>query len=189
MASSSNLERRAAADISIAGRRIFGYAVVFNSPSGDLGGFYEEVRPEAVDRTLRERLDVRALVDHDTGKVIGRTTAGTLRLAKDERGLRVEIDPPETTAGRDIIELVQRGDVTGMSFTFRVMRPHGERFERRDGQPVRILTDLTIQEISIVTFPAYEATDVQVAQRSLLAFDAQHGRSIAMLRRQLQAGA
>ena len=177
-----DLERRAATDITIAGRRITGYAVVFNSPSGDLGGFYEEIRPEAVDRTLRDRLDGRALVDHDASKVLGRTTAGTLRLAKDARGLRVEIDPPDTTAGRDIVELVQRGDVTGMSFSFRVVRPHGERFERRDGEPVRIITDMAITDVSVVTYPAYVATDVQVAQRALALRAARQGRDVEWLR-------
>lgn len=184
-----NLERRAVSDITLAGRQIIGYAVVFDTLSADLGGFREIITPEAVDRTLRDRLDVRALVDHNASMVLGRTAAGTLRLAKDARGLRVEMDPPDTTVGRDTLALVQRGDVTGMSFSFQVVRPSGERFERRDGQLVRILTDLTIQEISIVTFPAYEATDVQVAQRALRVFQAEHGHSIAALQRRLRASA
>ena len=182
------LERRSVSDITLAGRQIIGYAVVFDTLSADLGGFREIITPEAVDRTLRDRLDVRALVDHDACKVLGRTTANRLRLAKDTRGLRVEIDPPDTTVGRDTLALVQRGDVTGMSFSFRVVRPHGERFERRDGRAVRIITDVAIQEISIVTFPAYEATDVQVAQRALQLFTGESGgRSVAALRRQLLA--
>ena len=69
-----------------------------------------------------------------------------------------------------------------------LVRPHGERFERRDGRAVRIITDVAIQEISIVTFPAYEATDVQVAQRALQLFTGESGgRSVAALRRQLLA--
>jgi HK97 family phage prohead protease len=159
------------ATIGADGQKIRGYAIVFNEPSADLGGFVEIVTPAAVDRTLDEALDVRALVDHDSGKVIGRTTAGTLTLAKDSRGLRVEIDPPSTTAGRDILESVRRGDVTGMSFRFAVVRPHGERFETRAGVPTRLLSDMRIQEVSVCTFPAYGATDVAVAQRSLQAFE------------------
>jgi HK97 family phage prohead protease len=178
----NTLERRSVSDITLAGRQIVGYAIVFDTLSADLGGFREIITPEAVDRTLRDRLDVRALVDHDASKVLGRTTAGTLRLAKDARGLRVEIDPPDTTVGRDTLALVQRGDVTGMSFSFEVVRPTGERFDRRDGQPVRIITDMTIQEISIVTFPAYTATDVQVAQRAMQALGAQPGRRVDWLR-------
>ena len=105
--------------------------------------------------------------------------AGHAALAKDARGLRVEIDPPDTTAGRDIVALVQRGDVTGMSFAFQVIA--ARRTVRATGrQPVRIIKDMAIQEVSIVTFPAYASTDVQVAQRALEAFHGpQQGQSIA----------
>lgn len=185
--SSLELERRAARDVSLAQRKIIGYAITFNELSGDLGGFRELIVPEAVDRTLRDALDVRALVDHDPSKVLGRTTAGTLRLAKDARGLRVEIDPPDTTVGRDVLALVERGDVTGMSFSFQVVRPHGERFEARDGQTVRIVSDMRMQDVSVVTFPAYQTTDVQVAQRALRGYLAtQEGRRIEWLRRQVR---
>lgn len=183
----SELERRAASEIGATGRTITGYAIVFNSPSADLGGFVEVIEPSAVERSLRDEADIRALVDHDTSKVLGRTTAGTLRLAKDSHGLRVEIDVPKTTAGNDILESVSRRDVSGMSFTFAVVRPQGERFERRDKTVTRIITDMVIREISVVTFPAYAATDVQVAQRALRAFQAKQGRSIAWLRRALAA--
>ena len=178
----AELERRAVADVRSEGTTIVGYAVVFNQPSQDLGGFVEVFEPSAVDRTLRENLDVRALVNHDSAKVLGRTTAGTLRLAKDAHGLRVEIHAPDTTAGRDIVTSVQRGDVTGMSFEFAVVMPGGERFERRGRQDVRIVSDATIVEASIVTFPAFAATDATVAQRSLQAFRAQQGQPIVWLR-------
>jgi HK97 family phage prohead protease len=179
----NDLERRAAADVGADGRLIRGYAIVFNTLSADLGGFREIITPEAVDRTLRERLDVRALVDHDPSKVLGRTTAGTLTLRKDAHGLHVEINPPDTTAGRDTLESIGRRDVNGMSFTFQVVRPGGERFERRDSGLVRIVSDMTIQEVSVVTFPAYAAADVAVAQRALRTFQAgQTGRPIAWLR-------
>src|SRR5689334_14048664 len=95
--SMDNVERRSfvecRAEASDNGRKIRGYAIVFNSLSQDLGGFREIVAPEAVDRTLNEGLDVRALVDHDSGKVIGRTRSGTLNLRKDSRGLKIEIEP------------------------------------------------------------------------------------------------
>jgi HK97 family phage prohead protease len=179
------IERRAASPMApTQGRTLRGYAIAFNSLSADLGGFREIILPEAVDRTLRDRLDVRALVDHDPSQVIGRTTAGTLTLEKDTRGLLAEIDPPDTTAGRDILTLVSRGDVDGMSFGFRVL-PGGDTFEMRDGMPVRIIHDMTILEVSVVTFPAYSAADVQVAQRALQAMQAQRGQGIAGLRRAL----
>ena len=184
MSLSVDLEQRSAT-IKADGRKIVGYAIVFNEPSADLGGFVEIISPAAVDRTLGDELDVRALVDHDASKIIGRRKAGTLTLTKDARGLLVEIDPPNTTVGRDILESVSRGDVSGMSFTFGVVRPHGERFETRAGVPTRIVSDMVIPEVSIVTFPAYSATDVTVAQRSLRAYQrARHPwRSVGMLRR------
>lgn len=179
-----NLERRAwaecRAEASDNGKRIKGYAIRFHSDSLDLGGFKERIAPEAVDRTLAEGLDVRALVDHDTAKVLGRTRAGTLILRKDSQGLRMELEPdPEISYARDIMRAVARGDVTGMSFGFRTIADEWDY----DGKvPMRTVTDMKIGEVSIVTFPAYEATDVQVAQRSLQAFQqAHHGNRLEWL--------
>jgi HK97 family phage prohead protease len=157
-----------------ADRKIRGMAIVFNSQSVNLGGFTEIIKPEAVDRTLRESLDVRALVDHDTSKVLGRTRAGTLALRKTRKGLEIEIDPPNTTAAKDILESLERGDVTGMSFGFRTLE---DDWHLEDGEPVREVKDMLIREVSVVTFPAYEATSVQAAQRSLTAFRAGVGAS------------
>src|SRR6185295_5700179 len=116
-----------------------GYAIVFNALSQDLGGFREIITPEAVDRTLSEALDVRALVDHDSGKVIGRTRSGTLALRKDRKGLSVEIDPADTTAGRDILESVRRGDISGMSFAFRTLT---DNWRKEDGETIREVLDM-----------------------------------------------
>jgi HK97 family phage prohead protease len=160
-------------------RKIRGMAIVFNSRSVDLGGFTEIIAPDAVDRSLGA--DVRALVDHDSSKIIGRTRAGTLLLRKTSRGLQVEIDPPNTSYARDILESVSRGDVTGMSFGFRVL---SDDWRMEDGQPLREVTDMELSEVSVVTFPAYPATDVTVAQRSLRQFqETQMGGSVEMLKR------
>jgi uncharacterized protein len=179
---SADTEQRAAT-IGLQDNRIVGYAIVFDRPSVDLGGFTEIIRPGAVDRTFAEGIDVRALVDHRPDKIIGRVKANTLRLEKDAHGLRVSIDPPDTTVGRDVLESVRRGDVSGMSFRFSVVRPHGERFETRSGTPTRIISDMRVHEVSVVTFPAYEATDVTVAQRSLQAFQQAHSLPLAMWQR------
>jgi HK97 family phage prohead protease len=157
-------------------RTIRGLAIVFNKLSESLGGFRELIRPEAIDRTFREALDVRALVDHDTAKVLGRNKAGTLVMKKTKKGLQVEIDPPQTSYARDILESVNRGDVSGMSFSFRVM-PDGVEWDEVDGMPIRQVTDMRIEEVSIVTFPAYPQTDVAVAKRSLEEFLATRKRS------------
>lgn len=179
-----DLERRAA-NVAAQGTTIRGIAIPFGSLSEDLGGFVELWHPGAVDRTLAEGLDVRALVNHDPASIIGRTKAGTLRLRKADDGLHVEITPPDTTVGRDVLESVRRGDVDGMSIGFRVM-PGGERFERRADHHVRIITDARIVETSIVTFPAYSATDATVAQRALQAFRAGHGQPISWLRHRVR---
>jgi HK97 family phage prohead protease len=186
MTQQTDLERRAA-DVAADGAKIRGVAVVFDTPSQDLGGIVEIITPEAVDRTLKERLDVRALVDHDPARIIGRTKAGTLTLEKRRDGLHVSITPPDTTTGRDILESVRRGDVTGMSFSFRVLRPHGERFEKRGHQLTRIVSDMRILEVSLTTFPAYESTDAIVAQRAALQYSLRSTPGVAWRRLELKA--
>lgn len=144
-------------------RRIRGTAIVFNALSEVLGGmFREKISPEAVDRTLRQGLDVRALIDHDPSKIIGRTKAGTLRLDKTSQGLQVTIDPPDTTAARDILESIQRGDVTGMSFGFRTLE---DSWDEKTTPPTRTVLDMEVFDVSIVSYPAYPQTEV--ALRSL----------------------
>lgn len=148
---------------------IRGYAIVFDSLSENLGGFREQIDPGAVERTLRERLDVRALVDHDPSKILGRTRAGTLRMHSDRVGLRVEIDPPNTSTARDIVESMRSGDVSGMSFAFRTL---DDEWNMQGGVPIRTLRDMTIHDVSVVTYPAYPATEVNVALRALEKYQA-----------------
>lgn len=169
---SDGLERRQSpigAVTDVDDRVIRGMAVVFNSLSQDLGGFRERILPEAVNRSLKA--DIMALVDHDTAKVLGRTKAGTLTLKKDKRGLNTTIEPDlEISYAKDIVRAVARGDVSGMSFGFRVLE---DDWHKEDGGIVRDVIDMEIAEISIVTFPAYMDTEVAVALRSLQVFQQQ----------------
>lgn len=142
------------------GKQMVGYAAMFNVRSVDLGGFFEVLAPGAFDRAIREAHDVRALVDHNSSLILGRTVAGTLRLSVDGTGLAVEADLPDTQAGRDIAVSMERGDVTGMSFQFRVM-PEGDSWQRQeDGTILRTVTDLELYDVGPVTFPAYPQTTV-----------------------------
>lgn len=139
-----------------------GYAAMFDRLSQNLGGFVERVAPGAFAKTIREQ-DVRALFNHEEQHVLGRLSAGTLRLSEDDTGLRYEVDLPDTTSGRDVAELLRRGDITGSSFGFRVVAD--EWGETDDGFPLRTLLQVSLRDVGPVTFPAY--SDSTVALRSL----------------------
>ncbi len=151
------LDLRAAADGKPA--QLAGYAAVFDSLSEDLGGFRERILPGAFTTTLADGHDIRALVDHEHGKILGRTSNGTLRLAQDAKGLAVEIDLPDTSYARDALESVRRGDIAGMSFGF-CCPDGGDRFLTVDGATVRELTAVELYEVTVTSIPAYSATEV-----------------------------
>lgn len=160
-----------------AGAMLFGYAAVFNEHSVDLGGFVEVIMPGAFGEALKG--DVRALWQHDTALVLGRTVNETLRLAEDEVGLRCEIDLPETSWAADALVNLRRGDVDQMSFGFSVP-PGGDTWrETPDGWLRTIWRVDPLYEVSPVTFAAYPQTSVQ-ARNQLAALRAQAaGESIA----------
>lgn len=156
---------------------VVGYAAVFNTLSEDLGGFREMIIPGAFDRAVSERQDVRALVDHAPGRILGRTKAGTLTLSVDEHGLRAEITPPQTNAAAEVMEAIRRGDVDGMSFAFRVRT---DLWRTEDGTDIREVRDLDLFDVSVVTYPAYPATEV--ALRSLATHRATTGGTLSAKR-------
>jgi len=151
------------------GRKAVGYAAVFNSWTSLRKGKGYDVRevfkPGAFRKALAEGQDVRALFNHDPNNLLGRTSAGTLRLSEDSRGLRVEIDLPDTATGRDVAELVGRGDASQMSLAF-LPREGGESVARRTEGGVEIteatITDVDLFDVSIVTYPAYSSTRVEL---------------------------
>jgi HK97 family phage prohead protease len=149
----ADFELRAEGD----GMTFVGYAAKFNSPSEDLGGFVETIEPGAFRRSLRSRNDVKLLVNHDTGRVLASTRSGTMKLYEDEVGLRVEASLPNTTDGRDMAELLRRGDLNKMSFGFSVIKDswNNEMTERT-------LKSVRLFEASIVAFPAYASTEAMV---------------------------
>lgn len=154
------------------GNRLAGYAAVWDSPAviSEAGRtFTEIVRRGAFAKAIESKADIIATFNHDTGKLLGRTASGTLRLHEDNHGLRFEIDLPASAA--DLKELVARGDVKGASFSFAV-RKGGERW---DGN-TRELRDVFLYELGPVAMPAYPATSVGLRsldfyRRKLTAFE------------------
>jgi len=137
---------------------IVGHAAVFNSRSQDLGGFVEQISTGAFDSVLED--DVRALFNHNQNFVLGRTVSKTLRLSVDEQGLRYEIDIPNTTVGRDLLESINRGDISQSSFGFIVGE---DEWEKTDDGNLRTITKVErLYDVSPVTYPAYPATDAAV---------------------------
>jgi hypothetical protein len=142
-------------------RMIVGYAARFNSETELSKGLYEKILPGAFDGVLDQ--DVRALFNHDPNIILGRTKSGTLKLSVDENGLKYEITPPDTGVARDLLESIARGDVSQSSFGFRVKEDSWT--ERSDGTFARSIRKVdTLYDISPVTYPAYQ--DTEVALRS-----------------------
>lgn len=156
-----DIERRAAiVEVRAAGRKIEGYAAVFGEPT-IIADFSETVAAGAFTETLRSGGDVLALVDHDPGRLIGRTKNGTLRLAEDQRGLSFSIDVPDTQLGRDVLAMAERGDLGGASFGFRVLRG-GDAWEGRNRTLLRVeLIDVG----PVIAFPAYPQTSVSARSK------------------------
>lgn len=164
----TQLSARAAEEGASGPGSLDGYAAVWNEET-EIGWFREEMVKGAFAASIQED-DQRALIDHDTGKVIGRRSAGTLRLKEDDKGLQVEMDLPDTSYARDLFASVARGDTDGMSIGFNVLeeehiRPGTHGDEEREKDLWRI-TKAQLMEVSVVTFPAYEGTSVSTRCRT-----------------------
>lgn len=134
-----------------------GYAAVFDKLSEPLYGFREKVKVGAFKESLAKD-NVRALWNHNTDLVLGSTRNGTLRLEEDKKGLKFEVDLPDTQWGRDAAVSVSRGDVDGMSFAFNVRKQEWDEKDLKN--VVRTLVDVQLREISPTAFPAYPQTKV-----------------------------
>jgi len=154
--------RATTAPLNVNGKTIGGYAAVFNSPT-DIGGEWQEViAPGAFTETLRSGQDVLALYSHELERLLGRRSAGTLRLTEDDKGLAVEIDLPDTSDGRDVGVLIERGDLKGMSFGFMVTK---QEWDETITPPRRTIFAVDLREVTVTASPAYE--DTEVGMRSL----------------------
>lgn len=140
---------------------ISGYAAVFNSKTS-IGSYFEEViAPGAFSQAISENGDIRALFNHDWNNVLGRTRSGTLRLEEDERGLKFEVELPNTTVARDLAESMRRGDINQCSFGF---FPTEETWDYSVDPAMRTINEVELFEISVVSIPAYEDTEVSLVR-------------------------
>ena len=142
---------------------IVGHAAVFNSLSEEMFGFREKIAPGAFRSAINQNQDVRALINHDSNFVLGRTKNGTLSLSEDTKGLKVQIEPPTTTFAADLLVSIERRDINQMSFGFQVLK---ESWELDGDQNIRTIEDVNLFDVSVVTFPAYPQTDVEVNLRT-----------------------
>jgi hypothetical protein len=176
------LEIRAASDITLDGKKIIGRPIVYNSRSENLGGFVEIIAPKAFSKSLSG--DIRALVEHDAKLILGRTTSKTLRIAEDSQGIYIEIDPPNTRTASELMESIQRGDISGMSFGFTV-NTDGSQWDFNTDPALRTVTNANLHEITITSMPAYSATNVEVAMRSMAQHMKSHSIDLAIRRMEM----
>lgn len=144
------------------GGKLFGMAAVFDSPTTitERGRtFTEVVRRGAFDRALKENRDILICFNHDTNQLLGRTGSGTARVWADSRGLMYEVQLPASAS--HIRELVERGDVSGCSFSFGVRKD-----KWTDG--TRELLDLDLMECGPVVMPAYGSTSLGLRSTDMM---------------------
>lgn len=145
-----------------------GESIVFNTPTwigSQRWGFWEEIAPEAVTKTLRDA-DIRLLQNHDPNLLLARTSAGSLRSTATATGVAVDADMKPTTYARDLAILLDGGEVREMSFAF---EPLAWDFEERDGEDFYRITEMRIFDEAPVTYPAYQTTSAGLRS---VAFDA-----------------
>lgn len=147
-------------------RTLSGLAAVFGRETVIGPWFREVIQPGAFTESIAQD-DVRALFNHDPNLVLGRNVSGTLTLSEDADGLRYDVTPPDTTYARDLMVVVDRGDVSQSSFAFEV--PDGgdewNYDELKAGKlPLRTITKARLYDVSPVTYPAY--TDTTVSARA-----------------------
>lgn len=154
------------------GHILTGRPIVYNSRT-NLGWFDEVIRQGALNGT--DLTDVRFLVNHDTSKIpLARSRRNngnsTMQMSVDDLGLlldRVNLDTENNAEAKALYSAVQRGDITGMSFMFSI---DGEEWENLESDhPTRYITKIgSVVEVSAVTFPAYEATEINARSREAL---------------------
>lgn len=142
-------------------RRVEGYAVVFDSPSENMG-FIETIKRGAITDETIKNSDVFARFNHDDNKILARSKygAGSLSLTVDDIGVRYSFEAPKTALGDELLEYLHRGDITSSSFAFTISpEENSQRWYKKDGQLYREIYKIDrLFDIAPVWVPAYEAT-------------------------------
>lgn len=165
-----NEKRSFLGSTTVSGRRVSGYAIIFDSPSEILfvsgRKCREIIKRSAVDENLLRRSDIKCYVNHNPERMVARSNRGkgSLMLSIDSKGLRFEFEAPHTADGDYVVEMIKRGDLTGCSFAFYAT---GERWSKSNGMDIRTITKINrFDDVSIVTSPAYKSTTVSVRNQS-----------------------
>jgi HK97 family phage prohead protease len=165
-----------ATEQTVEGNRLAGYAAVYGQDSREIveGGkaFVERIAPGAFNETLRSGADVKLYYNHDASMPLARTRSGTLALKSDRQGLAFDATLPDTTLGRDVRALLERGDLTGeMSFGFYVDEDSWNR-----SRTERLVKRARLVEVSIVQDAAYPQTSSSLRRVDAAAIEAARAR-------------
>ena len=168
----SKIELRGGLTPTLSGRRIEGYAIVFNAESElmiDGNRYFKEViLPSSISMQMLKQCDVRALINHDKSKLLARWNKGkgSLSLSIDSKGLAYSFEAPKTADGDFAVEMVKRGDVDGCSFAFNITKNGDSWVERKDGTYLRTITKIArITDVTLTADPAYKQTEVGVRMK------------------------
>lgn len=158
--------------MSVEGRKITGTAIVFDQWSIDLGGFVEIINRDALDWNTVKKSDIIANMDHRTDYIMARSrknNKGNLELTLDNTGLHFSFEAPKTVKGDELISHIERGEYDSCSFCFSWDLNGGDEWVN-DGKQLRhIVKKITkIYDVSVVAYPAYEQTNVDVRMRSII---------------------
>ena len=144
--------------------KIVGHAAIFNEYA-DILWWKERMMPGAFKSSIKSD-DIRALFNHDPNYVLGRNKAGTLKLREDDKGLFIDVTPPDTQFANDLIKLIERGDISQMSFAFQVIEDKWEYGEDKEPDK-RDVMKVKLYDVSPVTYPAFEGTDVAIRSHDI----------------------
>ena len=174
----NKIELRGGLAPTLSGRRIEGYAIVFNAESELMKEgnryFKEVVLPSSISMQMLKQCDIRALINHDKSKLLARWNKGkgSLSLSIDSKGLAYSFEAPKTADGDFAVEMVKRGDVDGCSFAFNIADNGDSWVERKDGTYLRTIKKIArITDVTLTADPAYKQTEVGVRTKGSLKLD------------------